>query len=148
MTREILFRGKRLENGEWVYGAYHKHDTVKVCIAGDDPKTKHIIIADGFCDWGFEPPLMGYHVDPSTVGQYTGLTANGKKIFEGDIVKFTRFNALGYATRRTGVVRYYEKLPVFYIEATTGDAWDWCDCDAIEVIGNIHDNRELLEGEG
>ena len=144
--REILFRGKRLDTGEWVEGAYCKHDTVKVCFTTDDPKTKHLIIMDGFCDWGFDPPLQGVEVDPATVGQYTGLTdKNGKKIFEGDIVSFNRVNALGYTTSRIGDVRYYDELPIFYIMATTGDAWDWVDCEKITVIGNIHDNPELLK---
>jgi len=89
---------------------------------------------------------FSYEVDPETVGQYTGLTdKNGKKIFEGDIVKFNRANALGYTTSRIGEVKYYDELPIFYIYANTGDAWDWCVCEEIEVIGNIHDNPELLE---
>lgn len=89
--------------------------------------------------------LTRNNVHPETVGQYTGLTdKNGKKIFEGDIVAFNRVNALGYTTSRKGEVRYYDKFPIFYIMATTGDAWDWFDCENIEVIGNIHDNPELL----
>lgn len=128
--REILFRGKRIDSGEWVEGGY-RHEKVGAYL------TAVFII---------EPLTSGvwehHRVDPSTVGQYTGLTdKNGKRIFEGDVVKFTRFNALGYATRRVGDVRYYDELPIFYIMATTGDAWDWCDCEDIEVIGNIHDNR-------
>ena len=137
--RKILFRGKRLDNGEWLYGdlrqaPYFDGDTATYIMAPIP---------------GSISSYINYPVDPSTVGQYTGLcdNKNGKKIFEGDIVKFTRINALGYTTRRTGDVRYYDKLPVFYIKATTGDAWDWCVCEDIEVIGNIHDNPELLEGE-
>ena len=133
--REILFRGKRIDNGEWVEGNLFMPDEVK----GRTAPTEILI--------GTNYVRISYEVDPATVGQYTGLTEkNGKKVFEGDVVTFTRFNALGYATRRTGDVRYYDELPIFYIMATTGDAWDWCDCEDIEVIDNIHDNRELLKG--
>ena len=69
------------------------------------------------------------------------------RIFEGDIVRFKRVNALGYTISRIGEVRYYDELPIFYIYANTGDAWDWVDCEEIEVIGNIHDNPELMERE-
>ena len=137
--REILFRGKWTRNGKWIEGFYARiHD-------GKGNVSHRIYSGWAESDCGdFYPEC--FEVDPATASQYTGLTdKNGKKIFEGDIVKFTRINALGYTTRRTGDVRYYDKLPVFYIKATTGDAWDWCDCEAIEIIGNIHDNPELLE---
>ncbi len=139
--REILFRGKRIDNGEWVYGAYHKHDTVKVCITGDDSKPKHLIVADGFCDWGFEPPLMCYNVDPKTVGQYTGLTdENGKKIFEGDIVhslhsvhSISELELVGYCGGG------FSPFAIPGWECTP-------DGSDTEVIGNVHDNPELLGG--
>ena len=83
-------------------------------------------------------------VDLDTVGQYTGFQdKNRVKIFEGDIVSFERVNALGYITSRIGDVRRFDKLPIFYIMATTGDAWDLCNCESATVIGNIHDNPEL-----
>lgn len=65
--REILFRGKRVDNGEWVYGSFHKK--FESCFIIPLP----IITSQS-------------KVDPATVGQYTGLTANGRQIFEGDIV--------------------------------------------------------------
>lgn len=129
--REYIFRGKRVDNGEWVqgdlrHGGYY-----------DGDKTVYITVND-YC-------VHNYPVTPETIGQFTGVTdKNGKKIFEGDIVSFTRVNALGYTTKRLGDVRYYDELPIFYIMATTGDAWDWCVCEDIEVIGNIHDNPELI----
>jgi len=138
--REYLFRGKTKviagdsfnmgkADGEWVQGyLYNDVGCWKI-------KKFETDYAD-----------FSYEVDPETVGQYTGLTdKNGKKIFEGDIVKFNRANALGYTTSRIGEVKYYDELPIFYIYANTGDAWDWCVCEEIEVIGNIHDNPELLE---
>jgi uncharacterized phage protein (TIGR01671 family) len=139
--REILFRGKatnriegreyrtKYKNGDWVYGLLTDVENYA-----------------GFSEMTNTNGVSGIDVDKNTVGQYTGLTdKNGKKIFEGDIVKFKRTNALGYMTSRIGEVKYYDELPIFYIFATTGDAWDWVDCEDIEVIGNIHDNPELLK---
>ena len=48
MENEILFRGKCIDSGEWVYGYYVKHDAVKVCFSSDDPKTRHYIVRDVF----------------------------------------------------------------------------------------------------
>ena len=129
--REILFRGKLSDEGGWIEGCYIQSVVKNSPFAYITPSFPNT-------------PRQVYSI---TVGQYTGLTdKNGKKIFEGDIVSFKRVNALGYTTSRIGDVRYYDKLPIFYIMATTGDAWDWCDCEDIEVIGNIHDNPELLKG--
>lgn len=131
--REILFRGKSVISGHWIYGMFcdEDYDSSVPCIVPHD---------------SCYVELSEWEVDRNTVGQYTGIDdRNGKKIFEGDIVNFTRTNALGYTNRRIGEVRYYDKLPIFYIMATTGDAWDWVECNDIEVIGNIHGNPEILE---
>lgn len=140
--REILFRAKTIPD-------------CKDVITGKIIKTPKWI--HGYIDLGYmhdcETPLISdekgnrvYKCQYETIGQFTGLTdKNGKKIFEGDIVSFKRVNALWLTTSRVGDVRYYDTLPIFYIMATTGDAWDWVDCEDIEVIGNIHDNPELLK---
>ena len=135
MMSKYHFRGKRLDNGEWVDGFYCKHNTVKTCLASDDPEPKHLIIMDGFCDWGFEPPLQGVEVDPVTVGQYTGASdKNDRRIFEGDIV---RHNDKIY------VISYIPKYARF-AGTTSGIVMAIFLFSACEVIGNIHDNPDLL----
>ena len=117
--REILFRGKRKDNGEWVEGTGVVYTGKETLIVKFNYYFEH------------------YEVLPETVGQYTGLTdKNGKKIFEGDIVKVPVYFDCGcypHTEIRTKVV----KIPMFYTIAFDGD---------IEIIGNIHDNPELLKG--
>ena len=167
-----LYRGKRIDNGEWVEGAYHKHDTVKACFTTDDPKPKHLIINDGFCDWGLEPPIVGYEVDPDTIGECTGLKdKNGKKIFEGDIVKLDEqlfkviYECANFGLGSNKEINYNPIINKSK-EAGSMDFWG-CYCDnfvslfelywnfnddenilnEIEVIGDVYDNPELLKGE-
>ena len=119
--REILFRGKRTNNGEWEFGDL-LHD-------GFDYET---------AIWGKEYKLVT-EVDPSTVGQYTGLTdKNGKRIFEGDIVS--------YKGRRYTVL-YYAPFAMWMLDDRTrhcGTNGMYAQFRECEVIGNIHDNPELL----
>ena len=136
--REILFRGKRIDNGEWVEGAF----CLKDCDApfGDMVDRPSIIKYDPPCD-GF-----WFRIDPETVGQFTGLTdKNGKKIFEGDVLQFN------YTGKNHGVEG---KATVIFEHGKFGVLWGWHKefvCldgfanTTIEVIGNIHDNPELLE---
>lgn len=123
--REILFRGKRVDNGEWVYGFY--------LIL---PRGERVILSN-----------KGYaHVDPETVGQFIGLTdKNGKKIFEGDIIKDNRLRIymIGYDEdlMKYAFLYYHKELKNIYC----GGFVSKTDSKSIEVIDNIHDNPELLE---
>lgn len=138
-VREVIFRGKRVDNGEWVYGYYfkathhwHNHGIHKDWIATDTVQNS------GWCN------VRGkYAVIPQTVGQYTGLTdKNGKKVFEGDIVKNEyrkgqyQYFKIVYDTRFYcwQVENKYGMLGFLY--NVIGD---------LEVIGNIYDNPKLLE---
>lgn len=140
--REILFRGIRKDNGEWVEGFYAR--------LYDCKKNYSHRIYTGYAktDCGdFYPDF--FEVIPETVGQYTGLTdRNGKKIFEGDIV--------------AGAVYWLERPKnglVAFRDGSFGLIWHRGDVEQFnpftsmcnieyEVIGNIHDNEELSEGGG
>ena len=149
--REILFRGKRLDNGEWTEGylleqntpSYNAYVVPHIMIEQDN---RHTDILEHEIE----------EVDPATVGQYTGLTdKNGKRIFEGDILTIAR--------KTDGIGTYYVPTLVSPVHVVVKwdfcgwmwetlcedkrylhfpDAWCYFEC---EVIGNIHDNPELLE---
>lgn len=130
--REFLFRAKRLDNGEWVYGSYYH-------CCGTAYGATFIVVND----FGF------IEVIPHTVGQYTGLTdKNGKKIFEGDIVQYQP----EYATEPIhSVVEYCAdkfNYPAFDLKNHDYEA-NGLQCAheegvGCEVIGNIHNNPALL----
>lgn len=128
--REILFRGKRIDNGEWVDGLLCQcHEGISAKIALND---------FGVIDIG-----MAYCVEPSTIGQYTGLTdKNGVKIFEGDIVRYgdTVHRVVFEQRNRTAyfglVYGPEETLPFGHYQ----------DLRQIAIIGNIYDNSELMGG--
>lgn len=142
MTREILFRGKRVDNGEWIFGDF-RH------IFHGEYRT-HIVDNSN----GLNNGVCGLEVASSTVGQFTGLTdKNGRKIFEGDIIKWEYLcnDHLVYQV-------VYEKGTAGFVTRRNFNNRDGIDCysdsvfvddgDMSEVIGNIYDNPELLEVSG
>ncbi len=137
-TREILFRGRQLNGTEWFEGdlSHVIHDGGRC----------YVFPADGYNspDW--------YEVNPTTVGQYTGLTdKNGVKIFKGDIVRISvpiykwqtiedisevYFDSGCYCVNWGGNYRPHDRTRIDSFIPDT----------KFEVIGNVHDNPELLEG--
>lgn len=125
--RNIIFRGKRLDNGEWMYGDLLQYDDGSVCIGVHSKNYTD----DGFNSGQYRRIAL---VDEDTVGQYTGLQdKNGKKIFEGDILSdgaFTyevRYKGTGFVTILDGYVYTMDTRPTKI------------------VIGNIHDHPDLLK---
>ena len=143
--REILFRGKRLDNGAWETGSL-----VIVRMGCHDAQ---YYIAD---------KMTGYqtHVRPSTIGQYTGLKdKNGKRIFEGDIVQYQFDNDdCPFPKKRTdkiiGKIFFSDFRASFSVTAgrngsdmVNNDLFKYVqNGNRVGVIGNIHDNPELLKG--
>lgn len=134
--REKLFRGKRIDNGEWVYGYYvfrrKRRGIFGQTITELDFDTHYIVSVRG----------ESFEIDPTTVGQCVSdlPDKNGKKIFEGDIVSgfFNHEKIVGYI--------FYGSDASFFIQRDgllgigLNNASDW-----LEIIGNIHDNPDLLE---
>ena len=137
--RDILFRGKRVDNGEWIEGCLLRV-YVRVCRGVYQPREYAIQSVE---EW-IAPPF----VVPETVGQYTGLTdKNGKKIFEGDICK-TYFESYTHSWEEVGVVA--EFCGAYGIESAEGKHFRAFINKSVyarshEVIGTIYDNPELLE---
>lgn len=133
--REILFRGKRTDNGEWCYGHLYKNY---------------------FGDWVIVNEKSRLIVNDKTIGQYTGLTdKNGRKIFEGDIIAYRKgclavsfdFASFGFLFEGyNGEEGYSHVIPFndyengIYIDRKTYQI-DY------EIVGNVFDNSDLLKGE-
>lgn len=125
--REILFKGKRTDNGEWIFGDLRHWPSGSIGIRDD---------------------TIGhtFKVVPETVGQFTGKDdRNGKKVFEHDILQILIFDGVS-----RGVVQWCENDQCYVL--TTKEGWHIDDFgnygrpEYYEVIGNIHDNQNLLGG--
>lgn len=126
--REVIFRGKRTDNGEWIEGSLLGIDWC------DKPSTYSIAPNT--------PVSVFYSVIPETVGQYTGLTdKNGVRIFEGDIVTgwFNHEKIVGYIFYGGNAQFFIQRDGIYGIGLDNSDCW-------LEVIGNIHDNPDILKG--
>ena len=129
--REILFRGKsKAQGSEWLYGDVLIYENLAQIWETINSRKHNSVVS------------------LETVGQYTGLTdKNGKKIFEGDIVKDEQAQMLGkvvYATAADG----FDGMAGFMVDDIDDGLQNYNGCwHLVEGIGNIHDNPELLESE-
>lgn len=135
--REILFKGKRVDNEEWIYGYLFNILDMAFILSGV------CVVSDGS-----EPTPNMYQVIPSTIGQFTGLIdKNSIKIFEGDILHEP------YRKTKNVIVTYkdgnFHLVPVGIYSASSSGELSFCkqniDYFKYKIIGNIHDNPELLE---
>lgn len=148
--REILFRGKRMDNGEWVEGYYAPIGEYHYILTGRLELVPYL---------GFEHFL----VNPDTVGRFTGLTdRNGVKIFEGDIIRWhdnTELSVGGqiaevcFGKYRDADSAFDDVYAIgFYLRTSGGECVTICWLDEykndFDIIGNIYDNPELMEVSG
>ena len=153
--REILFKGKRIDNGEWVEGCYAECNGktfigIDISIGIDD-------IFEVFCT----SVIRWLEVDPETLCQFTGETdKNGKRIWESDIISYQRDNddcpfPNKDTKKRFGKVFYQGFRSTFAIgmgkngsRSINDDLWKYVqNGNRVEVIGNQFDNPELLQEE-
>lgn len=152
--REILFKAKRIDNGEWVEGYVFDDgfvDSKRMFVGG-------LVIMDykGTANDRWKVGTAFYEVDPNTICQYTGLTdKNGNKIWENDVCRYV--NSDVYEKQEEILVvkygRHAESCKInigFYIDWIKADYYRsdlvfWAENRNIEAIGNIFDNPELIE---
>lgn len=134
--REILFRGKRLDNGEWIAGHLLKYEDGSARMVSSN--------TDIFCFEKDESIIqtVAHRVDPETVGQCTGLVdKNGKKIFEGDILSVCNSKAFLFAVAWNN--QYVLKCTSNGVSDNILNVIE--SPEDVEVVGNIYDNSELIK---
>lgn len=135
MNREILFKAKRLDNGEWVEGYYQKRFDL-------DGSEQHFIF------WSKSYTVWEYvEIDSDTICQYTGLTdKNGKKIWENDICdRKEKYPEIVTYNKGDWQLDYSYALGKEKHFCACNLGFYACERECVEVIGNVFDNPELLE---
>lgn len=157
--REILFRGKQIDNGEWVEGFYYKMSETTYCFAEDYERNPvpehHYILQERMTDWGLPNQIIQIEVDPETICQFTGMCdVNGNKVYEGDIIKHCLSDAyapIEYSCYQNCFGSGTAKHIGFYVAWSDNlclrrDLGYWIG-KGYTVAGNVFDNPELLQGE-
>ena len=146
--REVLCRAKSIENNQWVEGYYVMHQKRMVCPIGDklkDEELEHFIFFDSFSDWSMPRTLACAKIEVETLGSLTNvIDKTGQRIFEGDILEITEKNFEGKWS-----VKWDESKGRYLIQLGKGGIYANLDNRNkihIEVVGNIYDNPELMEG--
>lgn len=155
--REILFRAKQKDKGNWVEGYYIRQDETTYCFKEDYERhpenTKHYIVFDMPTDWGLPNRHLMAEIAPETLCQYTGLTdKNGNRIWENDIVVCKQYIGENFVDYHIEYGYVEMKYGAFGIHRSNPDAYyrpfkDWLEDYEYEVVGNIFDTPELLKGE-
>lgn len=143
MQREIKFRGKRIDNNEWVIGSLVEEEPPLQCFANETGKSEFLIAKSGFADWNMPRPMTAAKVYPESIGQYTGLKENtfedtrkNKRIFEGDVVEFIDGQrAVVEWNDDTCQFQYSDGSPL-----NNGDRYSTHKA----IVGNLYDNPEIL----
>lgn len=147
--RIIKFRGKDVKTSHWVYGGFHKHIDITPSALYKDAEsrenhikehTHYLIIQDAFSDYCMPRNIQCFDVASETIGQFTSLyDMNGKEIYEGDILDFNGLNIEVRFVRGVFALLCNGDLD----QELCGD----CRTDMFaKIIGNIHDNPDLLKG--
>lgn len=150
--REILFKAKRKDNGEWVEGYYYKMSETTYCFKEDYERKPvpehHYILQERMTDWGLPNQMVQIEIDPETLCEFTGrCDKNGKRIWENNILmahldesypedatyETVEWGTAGWVTHEAG--------------STDREYLDKFDLEHYEVVGNIFDNKELLQEE-
>lgn len=150
--REILFKGKRVDNKEWVEGYYYKMSETTYCFKEDYERKPvpehHYILQERMTDWGLPNQIVQIEIDPKTLCQFTGLCdKNGNRIWENDILMAHLDESypedVTYETVEWGVAGW-----VGHESNSIGRQYlDEFDTKYYEVVGNTFDNPELLQEE-
>lgn len=137
--RDILFKAKRIDNGEWVEGYYAIVDVV------------HYIYSGFLCDGGLYVVAERFEVDVNTLCQYTGLNDKlGNKIWDNDLIECKEFSN-GYLIKHFLSQVEWDDDGTGFAFKDSKHGWAFMDSLTVyecQVIGNIYDNPELLEGGG